>query len=70
MVEMGLDAQKSFAQVYEDRYMNKRIRGKMMKLDPVIVQEPRKEIAVRKTQPSLKIGKKSKNRIFIWMSVA
>ena len=41
-VEMGLDAQKSFAQVYEDRNMNKGIVGKMMKLDPVIIQEPRK----------------------------
>ena len=29
-VEMGLDAQKSFVQVYEDRYMNKRIGGKMI----------------------------------------
>ena len=43
-VEMGLDAQKSFAQVYEDGKMNKRIGGEMMKLDPVVIQEPRKEI--------------------------
>ena len=41
---MGLDAQESFAQMYEDRKMNERIGGKMVKLDPVIVQEPRKEI--------------------------
>ena len=66
-VEMGLDAQKSFAQVYEDRYMNKRIGGKMMKLDPIIIQESRKEIRAVETQPSLKIWKKSNNlaRIFI-----
>ena len=66
-VEMGLDAQKSFAQVYEDRYMNKRIGGKMMKLDPIIIQESRKEIRPGKTQPSLKTWKKSNNlaRIFI-----
>ena len=43
-VKMGLDAQKSFAQMYEDRHMNKRIRRKMMKLDPIIIQESRKEI--------------------------
>ena len=36
-LEMGLDAQKSFAQMYEDRYMNKRIGGEMMKLDPIII---------------------------------
>ena len=38
--KIGLDAQKSFAQIYEDRNMNKRVWGKMMKLDPVIIQEP------------------------------
>jgi hypothetical protein len=48
-VEMGFDAQKSFAQMYEDRYMNKRVGGEMMKLDPIIIQEPRKEIRARKT---------------------
>jgi len=60
-VKMGLDAQKSFAQVYEDRYMNKRIGGKMMKLDLIIIQESRKEIRAGKTQPSLKIWDKSNN---------
>ena len=34
-VKMGLDAQKSFAQMHEDRKMNKGIGGKMMKLDSV-----------------------------------
>ena len=66
-VEMGLDAQKSFAQMYEDRYMNKRIWGEMMKLDPIIIQESKKEIRAGKTQPSLKLCNKSNNlaRIFI-----
>ena len=36
MVEMGLDAQKSFAQMHEDRNMNKGIGGQMMQLDPVV----------------------------------
>lgn len=54
--KMGLDAQKSFAQMYEDRKMNKRIGGKMMKLDPVIIQEPRKEIKTRKPQSLFKIS--------------
>ena len=35
--KMGLDAQKSFAQVHEDRNMHKRIGGKMVKLDPIII---------------------------------
>jgi len=54
--KMGLDAQKSFAQMYEDRKMNKRIGGKMMKFDPVIIQEPRKENKTRKPQSSFKIS--------------
>ena len=67
MVEMGLDAQESFAQMYKDRYVNKRVGGEMMKLDPIIIQEPRKEIGTGKTQSSLKIRRKSHNlvRIFI-----
>ena len=66
-VKMGLDDLKSFAQVYEDRYMNKRIRGKMMKLDPIIIQEPRKEIRTRKTQSSFKIRCESNNFIHIFI---
>ena len=42
-LEMGLDAQESFAQMHEDRNMNKRIGGQVMKLDPIITQEPREE---------------------------
>ena len=70
--KMGLDAQKSFAQIYEDRNMNKRVRGEMMKLYLVIVQETRKEIRARKIQSSLKIRKKSNNlaRILIRTDVA
>ena len=40
---MGLDAQKSFAQMHEDRNMNEGIGGQMMKLDPVVAQESKKE---------------------------
>ena len=71
-IKMGLDAQKSFAQMYEDRNMNKRVRGEMMKLYLVIVQETRKEIRARKIQSSLKIRKKSNNlaRILIRTDVA
>ena len=66
-IEMGLDAQKRLAQMYEDRHMHKRIRGKMVKLDPIIIEESRKEIRAGKTQPSLKIWNKSNNlaRIFV-----
>ena len=35
-LEMGLDAQESFAQMHEDRNMNKGIGGQMMQLDPVV----------------------------------
>ena len=42
--EMGLDAQKSYAQMHEDGNVNKGIGGQMVELDPVIVQEPREKI--------------------------
>ena len=35
-LEMGLDAQKGFAQMYEDGNMNKRIWGQVVKLHPII----------------------------------
>jgi len=41
--ELGLDAQKCFAQMHEDRNMNEGIGGQMMMLDPVVAQESRKE---------------------------
>ena len=67
MFEIGLDAQKRFTQMYEDRHMHKRIGSKMVKLDPIIIQKSRKEIRAGKTQPSLKLCNKSNNlaRIFI-----
>ena len=49
-LKMGLDAQESFAQMHEDRNMNKGIGGQMMQLDPVVVQESRKERRTRKPQ--------------------
>jgi len=66
---MGLDAQKSFAQMHEDRNMNKGIGGHMMQLDPVVAQEPRKERRARKPQPSFQERGESNNfpRIFIQM---
>jgi len=53
--------------MYEDRKMNERIGCQMMKLDPVIGQEPRKEIGTREPQSPFKIRGKSYNlaRIFI-----
>ena len=47
-LKMGLDALKSFAQMYEDRNMNKGIGGQMVQLDHVVAQEPRKERRARK----------------------
>ena len=35
-LKMGLDAQESFAQMHEDRNMNKRIGGQMRQLDPIV----------------------------------
>jgi len=66
-IEMGLDAQKRLAQMYEDRHMHKRIGGKMVKLDPIIIEESRKEIRAGKTQPSLKIWNKSNNLACIFI---
>ena len=48
-LKMGLDAQKSFALIHEDRNMNKGIGGQMMKLDPVVAQEPRKRKQSKET---------------------
>ena len=42
-LKMGLDAQKSFTQMHEDRNVNKGIGGQVMKLDPVVAQESREE---------------------------
>ena len=53
-LEMGLDAQESFAQMHEDRNMNKEIRGQMMQLDPVVAQESRKERRTRNPNPRSK----------------
>jgi len=70
--EMGLDAQKRFAQMYEDRHIHKRIGSKMVKLDPIIIQKSRKEIRAGKTKPPLKIRNKSNDlaRIFVRTDVA
>ena len=46
---MGLDAQKSFAYMHEDGNMDKGIWGQMMQLDPVVVQESRKEKREKET---------------------
>ena len=69
--EMGFDAQKRFAQMYEDRHMHKRIRSKIVKLDPIIIQKSRKEIRAGKTKPPLKIRNKSNDLtcIFVWTGV-
>ena len=52
---MGLDAQKNFTQMHEDRNVNKGIRVQVMKLDPVVAQEPRKEKRTRKPQSPFQI---------------
>ena len=69
--EMGLDAQKRFAQMYKDRHVHKRIGSKMVKLDPIIIQKSRKEIRAGKTKPPLKIRNKCNDlaRIFVRMGV-
>ena len=67
--KMGLDAQKSFAQMNEDRNVNKGIGGQVMKLDHVITQESREERRTRKPQSSFQIRYESDvlPRIFIRM---
>ena len=67
--KMRLDAHKSFAQMHEDRNMNEGIGGQMMKLDPVVAQESKKERLAWKPQSSFQEGGESNNftRIFIRM---
>ena len=65
--EMGLDAQKRFAQMYDDKHMHKRIGSKMAKLDPIIIQKSRKEIRAGKTKPPLKIWNKSNDLACIFV---
>ena len=57
-LKMGLNAQKSFAQMHEDRNMNKEIEGQMVELDPVVAQEPREEKQIRKPQSPFQIRNK------------
>jgi len=52
-LKMGLDAQKSFAQMYEDGNMENRVWKKVMQLDSVIIQKTTKEIGTRKTKTVL-----------------
>ena len=59
--KMGLDAQKSFAQMHEDGNMNKEIGSQVMKLDPVVAQESREERQTRKSQSPSQIRCKSNN---------
>ena len=48
--KMGLDAQKSFAQIHEDWNMNKGIGGEMVELDRIVAQESREEKWTREPQ--------------------
>ena len=45
----------------------KELGGKMVKLDPIIIEESIKEIRAGKTQPSLKIWNKSNNLACIFI---
>jgi hypothetical protein len=67
-LKIGLDTQKSFAQMHEDGNMNKGIGGQVMKLDLVVTQEPGEEKRTREPQSPFKIRSKSYDftRIFIW----
>ena len=67
--KMGLDAQKSFAQMNKDRNVNKIIGGQVMKLDPVVALESKKERRTRKPQSSFQIRCESNDfpHIFIRM---
>ena len=66
-LKMGLDTQKSFAQMHEDRNMNKGIGGQVVKLAPIVMQEPREENQKREPQSPFKIRGENYDfaRIFI-----
>jgi len=40
-LEMGLDAQKSFTQMYEDGNVKDRVGEKMMQLNPIVIKKTR-----------------------------
>ena len=65
--KMGLDTQKSFAQMHEDRNMNKGIGGQLVKLDPIITHEPREERRTREPQSTFKIRSESYDFTRIFM---
>ena len=58
---------KSFTQMYKDRNMNKRIWGQVVKLDPVIIQEPREKNQTRDSQSPFKIRGKCYNFVHIFI---
>ena len=64
---MGLNAQKSFTQMYEDGNMNKKIWGQVVKLDLVIRQEPREETRTWEPQSPFKIRDKSNDFALIFI---
>ena len=69
---MGLDAQKSFAQMYEDGNTQDRVGKQVMQLNPIVVQKTREEIRARDSKLALKIGRESDDfaRIFIRTTLA
>ena len=66
-LKIGLDAQKSFAQMHEYRNMNNEIGGQVVKLDPIVTQEPREENQKRELQSPFKIRGESYNFIHIFI---
>ena len=70
--EVGLDAQESFTQMYEDRNIDRGVGSKMMQRDFVVIQKTRKEIRTRKSKSAFEIRGKSNNfaSIFIRTGVA
>ena len=70
--EVGLDAQESFTQMYEDRNIDGGVGSKMMQRGSVVIQKTRKEIRTRKSKSAIEIRGKSNNfaSIFIQMGVA
>jgi hypothetical protein len=62
---MGLDPQKSFAEMNEDNSMEDTIRVEVEVLDAVVPHEPLEEVARREGEPALCESREHRHLIFI-----
>jgi hypothetical protein len=62
---VGLDPQKGFAKVHEDRSVKDIVGVEVEVLDAVVLQQPLEEIAGREGQPSLRESREHKDLVWV-----